>query len=71
VIWQIYSFLDNNISQEEKQVIVEKVYQHVYGSLPNNEYILFMLRGEAKSMKNATDLVHPLFRCTTRWSSCS
>jgi hypothetical protein len=38
-------------------MITEKVYQHVYGSLPNNEYILFLMRGEAKLLQNATSIV--------------
>lgn len=62
MIWQIYSFLDNKIMDDEKHAIMQQVYQHVYGSLPNNEYILFLLRGEAKPLQHATDLVPDLSR---------
>jgi len=63
-LWMVYYGLDRTIFKEnqekEYEHLITRVFQHVYGSLPNIECLLFLYRGEAVS-NEATKTVESFF----------
>jgi hypothetical protein len=61
-LWLSYYCIDGQVLQvNEKQEaeLVKKIFQHVYGTLPHLENILFLFRGEAITNKLSLEHMRP------------
>ena len=70
-LWMVYYGIDRSMFKEnqerEYEHLITKVFQHVYGSLPNIECLLFLYRGEAVSHEEDTKTVIENFFIEFNW----